>query len=109
MRQPSRGTLRLLILAAAQRACGAGWEAIGQLVGRRPETCRRWPRQYPDLWMRLLREADAHATREAAAEAVVVLRQLERFGSTEKVRRQAAGILARAEREGLVEPPPAPD
>ncbi len=94
VRHPSRGTLRLLALAAGQRAGAASWEAIARLVKRRPETCRAWPTRYAEYWDRFFRETEDHLLDVAAAEAVVVLAKLTR-SRDEKVRRQAAAALVR--------------
>jgi hypothetical protein len=73
MRKASRGLRRLLAVAAAERATGASWEAIARAVGRRPQTCRRWPQTYAAEWERLFQAAADWLLAEAVAEARIVL------------------------------------
>ena len=44
----------LLTQAAELRAAGQTWETVAAAVGRSAETVRRWPKQHPKLWLRLL-------------------------------------------------------
>jgi hypothetical protein len=53
MESPSDDLLPLLSVAAELRAGGTSWAKVGQQVERSPETCRQWPRHYPDTWRRL--------------------------------------------------------
>ena len=87
--------VRAVETAAELRALGHSWEHIARQVRRSPDTVRRWPRLYPDLWARAT--ADTRRDRSAAAtgEAVAVLRDLLRVDDP-KVRREAArDLLAR--------------
>jgi hypothetical protein len=94
MRRPSRRTWRLLALAAEQRANAASWAAIARLVGRREQTCRRWPWKYSELWGFLYALAEARVIRTAVAEARLVLAQLKRE-KTERTARSLAGEIRR--------------
>jgi hypothetical protein len=98
MSQPSGNTpsptlLGLLAVAAEMRVNGKSWAAVAARVQRSPETCRKWPREYPDAWRRLYREAEEHLIADAAAESVVVLRSLLR-SEDERTRRDVARFLA---------------
>jgi hypothetical protein len=73
MQPLSRETLRLLAQAAALRACAFSWQAVARRVGRREQTCRRWPQKYRAEWDRLYRAAEDCVWEAAAAEAAVVL------------------------------------
>ena len=43
--------LRSAIIAAAElRSRGANWRSISENLQRSAETCRQWPRRYPDIW-----------------------------------------------------------
>src|SRR5262249_24035926 len=86
MRRPSRKTLRLLALAAAQRACAATWEAIALLVGRQPQTCRSWQMKYADDWKRLHQEAVRRLEEVVLAEALAVLARRERSRAAQQAR-----------------------
>jgi hypothetical protein len=68
--------LASLTLAAELRATGTSWTKIAQQVGRSPETCRQWPRFYPETWRRLFRAAESRASDEAVAEARTAVRNL---------------------------------
>lgn len=85
---------RCLTLAAEMRMGGSTWEAIAARLRRSPETVRKWPREYPDLWRLVTSEAERRLATEAEGEAVVVLRQL--LGSDDaKIRWHAAKALVR--------------
>jgi hypothetical protein len=84
----------LLTSAADLRAAGASWLKVGEHTKRSPETCRQWPRRFPDTWRRLYREAEKHLIDEAAAEARVILRQMLR-SPDQKIVLAAAQILIR--------------
>lgn len=89
MRRPSRGTLRLLAMAAAQRACAADWEAIARLVKRRPETCRRWRIRYAEDWQRFYREAEDRLLKIIAEEVTLALAK---FGRSEETSRRPTRV-----------------
>jgi hypothetical protein len=74
MRQPSDDVLEQMICAADLRAGGASWESVGRELRRHADSCRRWTREYPDVWRRLYRSAELRLAREAQAEARVTLR-----------------------------------
>lgn len=82
----------LLNRAAELRAGGAKWEAVAAALNRSAETVRKWPREYADRWKPALRDAERRLVCEAAAESVLVLRNLLR-SDDEKVRRDAANSL----------------
>jgi|SRR5438445_12401437 len=94
-RIPSPGVVRLIRLAAYQRAHGASWEAIARAVRRQPRTVRRWPMVYPKEWNRFYYEADDQQAAAAAAEARIRLQQLMRTAESVASRREAARTLAR--------------
>jgi hypothetical protein len=76
MNTPPPTLLPLLIKAADLRAAGGSWAKVGGATGRSAETCRAWPRRYPDEWRRLYREAERQSIAEAGAEARSILRLL---------------------------------
>jgi hypothetical protein len=86
--------LPLLTTAADLRAAGSSWAKVAEQVKRSPETCRHWPRRYPDAWRRLFREAEGHLIAEAGAEARAILRQMLRSKES-KVALSAAQLLLR--------------
>ena len=94
-RIPSPGVVRLIRLAAYQRAHGASWEAIARAVRRQPRTVRRWPMVYPKEWNRFYYEADDQLAAAAAAEARIRLQELMRTAKSVAIRREAARTLAR--------------
>jgi len=94
-RIPSPGVVRLIRLAAYQRAHGASWEAIGRAVRRKPRTVRRWPIIYYKWWRHFYNEAARQLAAQAAAEARIHLQQLMRTAKSAAVRREAARTLAR--------------
>ena len=52
--------LRNTIVEAAQmRSGGATWQMVAQKCKRSPETCRQWPRRYPEIWAPLRAENQA--------------------------------------------------
>jgi hypothetical protein len=104
MRVPHPKLLPLIEKAAGLRAEGRTWEAVGAEVRRAPETCRRWPREYPDAWKGAFRPAVRRAVEDGGAEAVVVLRALLRSPS-ERTRLKAAELLlVAAAREAARDP-----
>jgi hypothetical protein len=92
MTTPPDKLLPLLTTATELRAAGASWAAVAADVGRSPDTVRRWPALYPDVWRRLLQESERQLLAEVAAESVTTLRQMLR-SKDEKSRRDAAHIL----------------
>jgi hypothetical protein len=82
----------VLARAAELRAEGSAWKYVGEAVGRSPETVRRWPQVFPDLWAAAVRAAQRRVIDDAADEAVCVLRQLIRTDDP-KIRHQAAWHL----------------
>jgi hypothetical protein len=83
----------LLALAAELRAGGTPWEAVAARVKRRPDTCRRWPDEYPDDWRQAYAEAERRMLADAGSEAVLVMRRLLR-SEDDKVCRDVARTLA---------------
>ena len=95
MHTPVTKIVRAVQTAAELRALGHSWEHVARQVRRSPDTVRRWPRLYPDLWARVAADTRRDRTAEATGEAVAVLRDLLR-SEDEKVRREAArDLLAR--------------
>jgi hypothetical protein len=86
--------LPLLTTAAELRAAGGSWLKVAEQVGRSAETCRHWPRRFPETWRRLYRDAENHLIAEAGAEARTILRQLLR-ATEAKVALAAAQLLLR--------------
>jgi hypothetical protein len=83
----------LLIHRAAElRASGKPWDQVGDAVGRKADTVRKWPQAYPDLWLKATAEAEKQIVNDAGAEAILTLRQGLR-SEDEKLRRDAAKIL----------------
>ena len=95
MKRLSPQLLSLMTQAAELRAGGASWAKVGEKLGRSAETCRQWPRQHPDEWCRLYREAEGDITRAGSSEAAHVMRNLLLQSKDEKVRVAAATFLAR--------------
>ena len=60
--------------AAALRAAGNTWEAVGAAVDRHAETVRHWPDRYPDQWGRAYRAVESQLIADAATEARATLR-----------------------------------
>ena len=105
MHPPDTKIVRAVESAAELRALGHSWEHVARQVRRSPDTVRRWPRLYPDLWARVTADTRRDHSTEAAGEAVTVLRDLLR-AKDEKVRREAArDLLARAPDAEPADPP----
>ena len=85
----SKTQTALVSMAAALRAAGETWEAIGVKVGRSAETVRQWPSRHPDDWARHYRRAETHLVADAACEARQALRLFIR-SKTEKTALAAA-------------------
>jgi hypothetical protein len=66
----------LIADAAALRAAGQSWEAIGEVVDRHADTVRRWPDRYPDRWIPTYRAVESQLTADAANEARAILRMM---------------------------------
>jgi hypothetical protein len=94
MRAPSPSFLRLLAVAADLRADGNGWDVVATKVGRRPETCRRWPERYPAEWEQLYEAAEDQKVREARAESRAMLRQQFRKDVPKEMRDAAKSLLS---------------
>jgi RNA polymerase-interacting CarD/CdnL/TRCF family regulator len=92
MAKPSAELLDLIEVAAELRTLGKSWETVATTVGRSARTVRGWPRAYPDAWRQAYRDAEEQLVVEAAAESVLVLRNLLR-SEDDKVRRDAARQL----------------
>jgi hypothetical protein len=95
METPPTSLIPLLSIAAELRAGGSSWAAVGEEVKRDPETCRHWPRRYPQTWCRLYLQAEGHVIAEAGADARMRLRILVR-GNDPKLSLPAAQILLRS-------------
>jgi len=94
METPSSKLLPLITRAAELRAGASSWVKVAEHVRRSAETCRQWPRLYPELWRRLYREALGQRTAEAAVEAQLYLRKLVRHDDP-KISLRAAQLLQR--------------
>jgi hypothetical protein len=94
METPSPKLLASITLAAELRAAGNSWVKVAEQVKRGAETCRQWPRLYPELWRRLYREAIGQRTAEAAVEAQLYLRRLVRHEDP-RISLRAAELLQR--------------
>ena len=79
----------VLFRAVDSRAAGASWEAVAKLVDRSPHTVRKWPLMYAQRWTAALRAAERTVIDSAAAESVLVLRELLR-SKEDKIRVEAA-------------------
>jgi hypothetical protein len=66
----------LLDRAATLRIHGFPWEAVARWVNRSTDTCRSWPRRFPELWWKACREARDRAEVDPGALALATLRQL---------------------------------
>ncbi|HKB01598.1 MAG TPA: hypothetical protein VKD90_05230, partial [Gemmataceae bacterium] len=64
----SRSFQTLLATAAEMRAVGHPWEAIGEKLNRRTQTCRAWPVKFRSDWERLYREAQEKQFEQTANE-----------------------------------------
>lgn len=92
----SKTTIEAALRQAAEiRARGLSWEAVAHDLGRHPDTCRRWPRRYPLLWRRLLRQARIDVTQDGGAEAKATLRKLLRVEDNKTRLAAAEGLLKR--------------
>jgi hypothetical protein len=94
MRIPSDRTRRDMELAAELRAAGAPWEVVAEKLGRQRFVMHRWGKLYPDIWERLLREAEERYGREGNNESHVELRRMLRHKSS-RVRLAAADKLTK--------------
>ena len=68
--------LTLLTRAAELRAAGASWTTVAQEIRKIAETCRAWPRRFPETWRRLFRQALGERAAEGGVEAHIYLRKL---------------------------------
>jgi hypothetical protein len=91
METPSSKLLPLIMIAAELRVGAGSWVKVAEHVRRSPETCRQWPRLYPELWRRLYREALGQRTAEAAVQAQLFLRKLVRSDDP-RIRLRAAQL-----------------
>src|SRR5262245_38911322 len=109
MEKPPARLIPLLTAAADLRAAGGSWAKAADKVQRDAETCRHWPRRYPDAWKRLYRQAEDLMLHQAGAEAVATLRGL-LVDPDSKVRLGASRALLRAQAGArALEGPPGPE
>lgn len=92
MKPPSLEMVSRLTRVAELRANGSSWVKVGEKLGRSAETCRKWPRRYPEEWRRVYRQAEGHLTMQGSAEAMLVHRSLLQ-SANERVRLAAANTL----------------
>jgi hypothetical protein len=85
---------KLLVRAAELRAAGLSWRAVARQVERSEITVQRWPWYYPVRWDAAYRQAEAELVDEAAAESVVVLRQMLRSEDVKVQQSAAAKLMA---------------
>lgn len=90
---------RLLAAAADLRAAGYSWEAVGERLRRKPDTCRRWPSRYARRWRDLYVAAERLQEAELRAEARNVLRRQLRLGDSKQTRDAARALLTAARRD----------
>jgi len=93
MSTTSRPPESLIAAAAAMRAACESWDAIAAKIGRSCGRLRHWPRDYPDEWNRAYRAAQTELLHQAADEALVTLRRLNR-SQNEKIALAAAKELS---------------
>jgi hypothetical protein len=67
--------IRVLEKLAAMRARGASWATAAANLKRHASSVRKWPHYYPDLWTKLLAEAEEEVLQDARAESLASLRQ----------------------------------
>src|SRR5262249_50965762 len=109
MEKPPARLIPLLTAAADLRAAGSSWAKVADKVQRDAETCRHWPRRYPDAWKRLYRRAEDLMPPQAGAGAVATLRGL-LLDPDSKVRLGASRALLRAQAGArALEGPPGPE
>ena len=84
---------KLLAAAADLRAGGAGWAAVADAVGRKPESVRKWPTRYRKRWAAHVAAAGRRLAADAAAEGVHVLRRQLRSDDDKTSRAAAAELL----------------
>jgi hypothetical protein len=100
--------LRLLKKAATLKAAGYSWESVAQQLKRAPRTVRQWPDRYPDVWNRLLCEAEDRLLADVSGEAVAFLRKMQR-SKNEAVSSQVNRYLHTKRLETRRRPPPDDD
>src|SRR5262245_27945950 len=109
MEKPPARLIPLLTAAADLRAAGCSWATVADKPQRDADTCRHWPRRYPDAWKRLYRQAEDLMLHQAGAEAVATLRGL-LVDPDPKVRLGASRALLRAQAGArALEGPPGPE
>src|SRR5262245_62027147 len=91
--------------AAQLRAAGNSWQAIAQLLGCRPQTCQRWPIQYPEWWARVYRRTEEERYRATWELCEQKLREFLRSPEAKYRRWAAKSILQVARRDpGVLSP-----
>src|SRR5258707_5186565 len=93
MTPPPNDLLPLLRQAAALRAVGKSWDAIGEAVNRAAETVRRWREHYPAEWGHYYLEAETHTLADAALEAQLALRSLLRSDNENSIFKAGNSLL----------------
>jgi hypothetical protein len=93
MKPPPDDLLSLLHQAAALRAAGKSWDAIGHAVDRAAETVRRWREHYPAEWGRYYLEAETYALTDAALEGQLALRSLLRSKNENSIFKAGNSLL----------------
>src|SRR5687768_4026389 len=87
----SQNTDTLLAVAAELRTIGATWNQVADRVGRKPETCQKWPSRYRRKWADIYREAQQKRFDETNGEAHLVLKNMLRSLS-DSTRLKAVGL-----------------
>jgi hypothetical protein len=76
------------------RSYGVGWHAIADRLGTRAAVCQRWPQRYPQVWIPLMRSADARRYEETERTASHVLDRL-LHDADAKVRERAERLVSK--------------
>ena len=92
---PSKRQAIRIAHAAQLRAAGNSWQAIGRILGCRPQTCQRWTTQYPEWWNQVYRRIQLEKWRALCATAEQAVREILRSPDAKR-RRWAANLILQA-------------
>src|SRR5262245_45271637 len=106
MPPPRPFVLNRMAVAAELRAGGAAWKTVAARLRCTERACIRWPKDYPEAWRRLYREATLRLLAEIGGEAMTVLRRLLR-SKDEKMQRDATRLVLGPHLKALAQEPPA--